>query len=130
MVGLNMDVTASRETEAALRQLSADLEQRVQEEVAAREIALSRAAQAERMQALGQLAGGIAHDFNNVLQAISGAVALIARRTAPATSAIQRLTRIADDAAQRGTSVTRRLLAFGRRGDLETEDIRFGRPAA
>ena len=38
--------------------------------MAAREAAQQRAAHAERMHALGQIAGGIAHDFNNVLQAV------------------------------------------------------------
>jgi signal transduction histidine kinase/FixJ family two-component response regulator len=122
MVGLNMDITASRETEDALRRMSSDLEQRVIEEVAAREAAQARAAQAERMQALGQLAGGIAHDFNNVLQVVSGAISLIARR-APGDAAMRRLTKIADEATERGASITRRLLAFGRRDDLHVETL-------
>jgi signal transduction histidine kinase/ActR/RegA family two-component response regulator len=122
MVGLNMDVTDSRETEAALRRLSSDLEQRVIEEVAAREAAQARAAQAERMQALGQLAGGIAHDFNNVLQTVSGAIALIERRASD-DAAIRRLAKLANEAAERGASITRRLLAFGRRGDLHVETL-------
>jgi len=120
MVGLNMDVTASRETEAALRRLSSELEARVTREVAAREAAQTRAAHAERMQALGQLAGGIAHDFNNVLQGVSGAAALIERRPGD-EAGVRRLARLAIEAADRGASVTRRLLAFGRRSDLHAE---------
>jgi len=120
MVGLNMDVTASRETELALRRLSGELEARVREEVAAREAAQNRAAHAERMQALGQLAGGIAHDFNNVLQGIMGAATLIERRPAD-EAGVRRLARLAIEASERGASTTRRLLAFGRRGDLRAE---------
>jgi len=120
MVGLNMDVTASRETEAALRRLGSELEARVAREVAAREAAQARAAHAERMQALGQLAGGIAHDFNNVLQGVSGAAALIERRPGD-EAGVRRLARLAIEASERGASVTRRLLAFGRRGDLHAE---------
>jgi signal transduction histidine kinase/ActR/RegA family two-component response regulator/HAMP domain-containing protein len=122
MVGLSLDVTESREKQAALRRLSEDLEVRVREEVAAREAAQARAAQAERLQALGQLAGGIAHDFNNALQAIAGAASLIERR--PGVEAgVRRLARITLEAADRGASITRRLLAFGRRGDLRAEAL-------
>ena len=58
------DVTALRQAETELRALNQELEARVRAEVAAREAAQTRAAHAERIQALGQLAGGIAHDFN------------------------------------------------------------------
>jgi signal transduction histidine kinase/ActR/RegA family two-component response regulator len=122
LVCLSMDVTESRETEAALRRLSSDLEERVRQEVGAREAAQARAAQAERMQALGQLAGGIAHDFNNVLQGVAGAAALIERRPGDEPS-VRRLARLAVEAAERGASITRRLLAFGRRGDLRAEAL-------
>ena len=111
-----------RENEAVLRTLTDTLEARVRKEIAARETAQARAAQAERMQALGQLAGGIAHDFNNVLQAVGGAASLIERRPGD-ENAVRRLARIAMEAAGRGSSVTRRLLAFGRRGDLRAEPL-------
>lgn len=120
VIGLAFDVTETRETEAALRRLTAELEQRVQDEVAAREAAQLRLARAERVQALGQLAGGIAHDFNNILQAMSGAITLIRRRSGDAAT-VQRLTRMAEDAADRGASITRRLLTFGRRDELDVE---------
>jgi len=132
MVGLNMDVTARRETEATLRGLTEDLAARVREtealvvrvreEVAAREAAQAVAAHAERLQALGQLAGGIAHDFNNVLQAVEGAATLIERRPRDEV-AVRRLARLANEAVGRGASITRRLLAFGRRGDLRAEAL-------
>ena len=122
MVGLVMDVTERRETEAALRRLSDDLEVRVHAEIAAREAAQARATQAERMQALGQLAGGIAHDFNNVLQAVGGAASLIERRT-DIDAAVRRLARVTLEATERGASITRRLLAFGHRGDLRAEAL-------
>jgi signal transduction histidine kinase/ActR/RegA family two-component response regulator/HAMP domain-containing protein len=121
-VGLTMEVTASREIEAALRRSSSQLEARVREEVAAREIAQARAAQAERLQALGQLAGGIAHDINNVLQAVGGAITLIQRRSND-EAAIRRFAGLATEAIERGASITRRLLTFGRRGDLRAETL-------
>jgi len=111
-----------RENEAVLRCLTDNLEARVREEIAARESAQTRAAQAERMQALGLLAGGIAHDFNNVLQAVGGAASLIERRPGD-VAGVRRLARLAMEAAGRGSSVTRRLLAFGRCGDLRAEAL-------
>lgn len=82
--------------------------------------AQARASHAERMQALGQLAGGIAHDFNNILQVVQGGAALIEKRSDPAGGA-GRLARMILDATERGTSITRRLLAFARRGELRAE---------
>ncbi len=122
IVGVAFDVTEKRENEAVLRRLSSELEQRVREEVVAREAAQTRATQAERVQALGQLAGGIAHDFNNILQSVSGAMTMIARRRGDET-AVLRLIRLADEAIDRGASITRRLLTFGRRGDLHVEAV-------
>jgi PAS domain S-box-containing protein len=122
IVGVSGDITGLKDAESELRVLSAGLEARVQEEMAAREAAQARAAHAERMQALGQLAGGIAHDFNNVLQAVSGAMALIGRRPDD-QDGIRRLVRLAGEATERGAAITRRLLAFGRRGDLRAEVI-------
>ncbi len=116
------DVTALRKAEAELRALNQELEARVRTEVMAREAAQTRAAHAERIQALGQLAGGIAHDFNNVLQSIQGGAALIGRRASDA-AAVQRFSSMILDAAERGASITRRLLAFARRGDLRAEAV-------
>jgi signal transduction histidine kinase len=116
------DITERKHAETQLRRLTEDLEARVREEVAARETAQVRAAQAERMQALGQLSGGIAHDFNNVLQAVQGSASMIGRR-ADDEAAVRRYARIVGEAAERGASITRRLLAFARHGDLRAEAI-------
>ena len=116
------DITDRKQAETKLRRLTEDLEARVREEVAARETAQARAAHAERMQALGQLAGGIAHDFNNVLQAVQGSASMIGRRAAD-EAAVHRYARIVVEAAERGASITRRLLAFARHGDLRAEAI-------
>ncbi len=75
-----IDLTRQTRDAAALRRLNETLETRVREAVAAREAAQAQLAQAQRMEALGQLAGGIAHDFNNVLQAVLGGLSLIGRR--------------------------------------------------
>ena len=122
LVAVSSDVTPLKDTEAKLRRLTEELEARVRAEVAAREDAQARAVHAERMQALGQLAGGIAHDFNNVLQAVHGGAGLIEKHAADPTS-VRRLTHMMVEAAGRGASITRRLLAFARRGDLQAERI-------
>jgi PAS domain S-box-containing protein len=121
-IGVIQDITERRRMEDELRALTRSLETRVQDEITAREAAQMRAVHGERMQALGQLAGGIAHDFNNVLQAVSGALRLIGRRPGDADSVL-RLSLLAAEATERGASITRRLLAFGRRADLRTEAI-------
>jgi PAS domain S-box-containing protein len=117
-----VDVTALRVAEAALQTLNRNLEQRVLDEIAAREAAQQRAAHADRIQALGQLAGGIAHDFNNVLQAVAGGAALIARRPHDA-EAVARLVQLISDAAARGASITRRMLVLARRSELKAEPV-------
>ena len=116
-------LNASLETRVAER--TAELRaayDRLAEEAREREQAEARLAQAQRMEALGQLAGGIAHDFNNVLQAVIGGLRLIQRRSGDA-QAVKQLARMTADAAQRGASITGRLLAFARRGALRAEPV-------
>ena len=121
-LGIFLDIDAEKRLLDIQQQINADLEQRVRDEIAAREAAQQRAAHAERMQALGQIAGGIAHDFNNILQAVSGGAALIERRPED-PARVLRHARIVLDAAKRGASITSRLLAFSRRGDLRAENV-------
>jgi signal transduction histidine kinase/CheY-like chemotaxis protein len=116
-------LNASLETRVAER--TAELRaayDRLEEEARGRGQAEARLAQAQRMEALGQLAGGIAHDFNNVLQAVIGGFSLIQRRSGDA-EAVKQLARMGADAAQRGASITGRLLAFARRGALRAKPV-------
>jgi signal transduction histidine kinase/ActR/RegA family two-component response regulator len=117
------DSTRQRqEAMVALQALNDGLEARVRQEIAHRIHAQEKLAQAQRMEALGQLAGGIAHDFNNVLQAVIGGLSLIARR-ADDPAAVRRLSAMAASAADRGAAITGRLLTFARRGELKAVPI-------
>jgi PAS domain S-box-containing protein len=76
-------------------------------------------AQAQRLEAVGQLTGGIAHDFNNLLTVITGNLELIEMRNRD--DALSKMLRDAQDAADLGAKLTSRLLAFARRSHLEPE---------
>jgi signal transduction histidine kinase len=73
--------------------------------------------QAQKMEAVGQLAGGIAHDFNNLLTVIAGYGALARQRIGEGPGA-EELTAI-EHATERAAQVTSQLLAFSRRQVLE-----------
>jgi PAS domain S-box-containing protein len=73
-----------------------------------------RVLRAERVQAVGHLAGGVAHDFNNLLTGIIGHAALLQEDPTLSTEARQDLAQI-QRSADRAATLTRQLLAFGRR---------------
>ena len=78
--------------------------------------------QAQKMEAVGQLAGGIAHDFNNLLTAIAGYTDF-ARAALPADHAVHSDLEEVQKAAQRATTLTRQLLAFARKQVIEPQVI-------
>ena len=77
--------------------------------------------QGQRLESLGRLAGGVAHDFNNLLTVILGSVELLQHR-APSEEA-----QAIKEASTRAVSLTRQLLAFGRRQVLSAESVEIGR---
>lgn len=82
-------------------------------------------AQAQKMNAVGQLAGGIAHDFNNVLQAIIGYSDLLLASHRPNDPAFQDIMQIKQN-ANRAAGLVRQLLAFSRRQTLRPEVMNVG----
>ena len=120
--GATEDVDARRTAVDGLQRLTDELETRVETEAAAREAAQNRLNQAQRLQALGQLAGGVAHDFNNMLQVVGGALALIQRRPDDAAR-VARLAATAEDATERGAAITGRLLSLTRQGTLRAGPV-------
>ena len=98
------DLTERRETQMALEQ--------------AREAIF----QSQKMDAIGKLTGGVAHDFNNLLAVIVGSLDLARQRLAIGAD-ISRYIENAIIAAERGATLTQRMLAFARKQELRLESV-------
>ncbi|HLI10521.1 MAG TPA: PAS domain S-box protein [Alphaproteobacteria bacterium] len=85
------------------------------------EAAREQLRQAQKMEALGQLTGGIAHDFNNLLAVILGNLDLLQEEATEST--LQEYIAPCMKAALRGSELTQRLLAFGRKQALLPKTI-------
>ncbi len=107
---------AWRQLEEANRTLEARVAERTQQLKEAQDQLLH----AQKMEAIGQLAAGVAHDFNNLLTAIQGH-AEVARATLPAGEPMRADLAEIIAAAERGASLTRQLLAFGRKQMLQPQ---------
>jgi len=82
----------------------------------------SQLIQAQKMDAIGKLTGGIAHDFNNLLAAVIGGLGLLDKRARLDDDARKILT-MTRRAAEQGSDLVRRLLAFARRQKLEPQPV-------
>jgi PAS domain S-box-containing protein len=92
------DVTVEKEAAEALKRVQRQL------------------AEAQKMEALGQLTGGVAHDFNNLLMIVGGYAQMLKKHAADPRSA--RAIEAIQSAVSRGESLTRQLLSFSRRQPL------------
>ncbi|MET0980912.1 MAG: response regulator [Telluria sp.] len=130
-LGVAFDITdrkrteeSLRQAEIALRELNGALERKVVLEETERFKVEEALRQAQKMEAVGQLASGVAHDFNNVLQIISsnlhlmeldGVNSMLAARLASAVAAVER-----------GSKLSSQLLAFARRQPLQPVPTHLG----
>jgi signal transduction histidine kinase/CheY-like chemotaxis protein len=80
--------------------------------------------QAQKMEALGQLAAGISHDFNNLLTVIIGGVSTVLGQMEARGRAHPLLAQVLR-AGESGADLTRQLLAFARRQAVEPDDVRW-----
>ncbi|HEY7229956.1 MAG TPA: PAS domain S-box protein [Pseudolabrys sp.] len=78
--------------------------------------------QSQKLEAIGQLTGGIAHDFNNLLTAVLGSLELLRKRLPNDPRSIALLENAAQG-AQRGTNLTKRMLAFARNYEFNKQVI-------
>jgi signal transduction histidine kinase len=107
---------------AELARANVDLEERVEQRTREREAALAQVHEMQKIEGLGQLTGGVAHDFNNLLMAVLGNLGLVSKYTAD-NPKITRLIDAAIKAAERGATLTKRMLAFARRQELKPEIV-------
>jgi PAS domain S-box-containing protein len=116
------DVTEQLAARDTLRRSNEELEAAVAERTHEREVALKQLHESQKMESIGQLTGGVAHDFNNLLAVILGSLSLL-KKGLPDDPRTSRLLEGAIQGAERGATLTKRLLAFARRQELKLEAV-------
>jgi PAS domain S-box-containing protein len=120
--GTATDITDLIEARDTLRRSNDELEAAVTKRTQEREVAIRQLHESQKMESIGQLTGGVAHDFNNLLAVILSSLSLL-KKNLPKDPRTSRLIEGAIQGAERGTSLTKRLLAFARRQELKIEAI-------
>lgn len=100
---ITRDITERREAQQKLEQVQRQL------------------AESQKLDALGQLTGGVAHDFNNLLMVITGSMQMIRKHAA--NPAVLRALNTAENAVQRGATLTRQLLTFARHQQVNPQPL-------
>ncbi len=108
----------------AIRHARADLEREVADAVAQTRLAEQRAAQGQRVAAVGRLTAGLAHDFNNLLGVISNSAHLMLRH--PAAADLKMPLAATQRAVQMGSDLTQHLLRFAGRRPLRPQQVGLG----
>src|SRR6185312_11743714 len=101
---ITRDITERREAQLKLEQIQKHL------------------AEAQKLDALGQLTGGVAHDFNNILMIISGSLHFL-KKSAGSDPRAQRAITAIETASRRGAALTSQLLTFARRQSVNPQPI-------
>jgi two-component system, cell cycle sensor histidine kinase and response regulator CckA len=114
---LNMSISVSPIRDAGGRVMGASA---IARDITAQKRAEDHLRQAQKMEAIGRLAGGIAHDFNNILGIITACTELLRSRIEANSEPAQYIANMRK-AVDRGASLTRQLLAFGRKSVIQAQ---------
>jgi signal transduction histidine kinase len=109
-----MVAARTEELQTALTQLKVEMAEHARTEDDLR--------QAQKMEAVGQLAGGIAHDFNNLLTIIRGYTQHLMAELSPDRVVLEALREI-DAAAERAAKLTGQMLLFSRKQRMQPRSI-------
>jgi PAS domain S-box-containing protein len=129
------DITDRKRAEVMLRDLNENLErivaartrelakanERLMAEMAERDRSELALQQAQKMEAVGQLASGVAHDFNNLLAAVLGNLELLEMRLGD--ERLLKLAQAATRSARRGARLNEQILAFSRKQRLAPKPV-------
>jgi signal transduction histidine kinase len=120
--GLRKEVEVRIQAETLLKKYQNELEERVASRTRELEKANEMLRQAEKMEAIGQLAGGIAHDFSNYLNIILGYSSLLVEtldKKAKENDYAQKI----ETAAERASELTSQLMTFARKKKFESQIV-------
>lgn len=112
---LKIENANRKEAQEQLKEYQNRLEEIVHKRTQELQSANDRLRQAEKMEAIGQLAGGIAHDFNNQLTIVLGYCELLSNILSNNTRLLEYVQKIACS-GKRAADLTKQLLAFARKG--------------